>query len=417
MPSLTFVVTPASASSYPRSSTTSMSTTIQPVLSDKSIDDHLKYLSHLIGNVATWRQPYHFVLGNEAADLDSIASAIVFSFSCRHESNIFPVINIPRRHLHLRRDVLLALTLANVNQQSLLFIDDPIVQKSLSPPYNNGKSLAISLVDHNSLAPHQTQLSDFVIAVIDHHEDDHMFESANPRIIDRVGSCASLIAEFELKRNSQNLSNITPAAAVLLLCAILLDCHNMDKAVGKGTVRDNSAIEKLMVDAQFTTQIQRDDLFNKLITARADISNMTAVDLLRKDVKIVNVSKINVAICSVGVQPADLVKRAGDQGLQNDVHELSKMWMVDAVIVMLAFQTDNAMFTRKILISRGGVGNYIAKQLRDTEDDVLQLEDGYVRDGNNVEFSQFHYLSQRNAKASRKVVLPVVKSILSSFHP
>jgi inorganic pyrophosphatase/exopolyphosphatase len=34
------------------------------------------------------------------------------------------------------------------------------------------KQLSIILVDHNKLAPHQNYLSDYVIGIVDHHEDE-----------------------------------------------------------------------------------------------------------------------------------------------------------------------------------------------------------------------------------------------------
>lgn len=66
---------------------------------------------------------------------------------------------------------------------------------------------------------------------------------------------------------------------------------------------------------------------------------------------------------------------------------------------------NEGIYSRDLLVLRGGIGDSIVQRLLGSERDVLQLEQ-------RSEVEGFHSFHQRNTKASRKIVMPIVKNIL-----
>lgn len=358
-------------------------------VNDTSLNRHLKSCKEV--NNPSLAKP-NIILGNEAADLDSIACTVVLSF-ISHQPTV-PVINIKRSELHLRRDAVNALRAAGVDLSNLNFIDDSQIV------LENANS--ITLVDHNALAPHQAQFAPLVTALIDHHVDENSFPNARPRTINKVGSCATLLAEHALHRKPSDMSLLQPSVVLLLISAILLDCHNMSPEIGKATSRDKAAIKSLVEIAQIS-ESQTDTLFTLLYAARTNVTGFTAIDLMRKDAKIVHAKGHRVGICSIGISFTDLLSRS-KTSVQNAVEEIATDWAVDCIILMLGYSS-NDTYTRKLLISRSVIGDFIANALKGPEADTLQLDCTEHLPG-------FHAFHQHNVKASRKVVLPICKAIL-----
>ena len=81
----------------------------------------------------------HFVVGNEAADLDSIACAIAFAFFERDQTWV-PVVQARRDDLRLRRENLAVLERCGIEASSLCCLDE-------LPTMSRDKHVV--LVDHN----------------------------------------------------------------------------------------------------------------------------------------------------------------------------------------------------------------------------------------------------------------------------
>lgn len=158
-----------------------------------------------------------FVTGNESADMDSCVSAILCSYyytmalekgeAPKHDfhfnpSIVIPLINIPRADLILRPDITFVLKSSGYSLGSVAFLDDfaPKINKAAKtvvPSYFSTKAF-VMLVDHNSLdgATKQLFTADRVVAVLDHHADDGVYPTANPRVIKLAGSCISLVTTY-----------------------------------------------------------------------------------------------------------------------------------------------------------------------------------------------------------------------------
>lgn len=318
-----------------------------------------------------------------------------------------PVLNLNRDDVRLRPDVILALRNSNIDVQNLYFLDDPGVPKAMD------EAPAITIVDHNNPSANQSSLSPRVVGIIDHHADERLFQNVNPRTIVKTGSCATLVSEYALQLRDDDSAERTegllcsPACALLLLSAILLDCINMDNSSGKSTPRDVQAAEYLTSLAGLTVR-ERDDLFRSLLRARSDISQFSALDLLRKDAKIVKVGRDSVIISSVPTRIDDLDSRA-DSRLADFVKQFAGEREMSAVVIMLGFSHDG-VFARDLVVSTGPVGDELAFRLEnDEEAKSLQLKPATEK------LEGLHCFHQLNTKASRKAVLPVIKSFMSSI--
>ena len=323
-----------------------------------------------------------FVLGNESADLDSIVCSICVARARKG----YAIMNTTRTELPLRRDVTKCFALCNVTDE-VTFADEVNVEDKDE----------IVLVDHNALAVHQQDWTRFVSGVIDHHEDEGVFLEAKPRVIEKTGSCATLVSEV-LKD-----AVIDESSARLLLCAILQDSSNMQPG-GKGVPRDGAAIERLAGPAGWDAT-RRAEVYEVLKQAKKDTSGMSVLDLLRKDAKTIEGGGVKVVVCSVGMSWDEL------QGRGDVAEKMMEMkGVADCVIVMNSF--GGKKHQRQLNVLGNSVGRRIAPLLR--QEEILQLEAVASRDGS--ELDQVVRFEQRNAKASRKIVAPVLRRVLLELH-
>jgi exopolyphosphatase len=218
------------------------------------------------------------VIGNEAADLDSMVSAILYgqlASACRAPSAslVVPVINCPRGDFALRTEAVYLFAVLGIDLDALLFIDEI----NLKLLHRAGR-LRLSLVDHNILCTDQAMYVDAVEAIIDHHVDGGLCPQAKPRRIEPVGSAATLVAEAVLRDRPTLLD---AGSATLLLGTILLDTVNLDPAAERVTTKDRAIAARLGEVAA----LDADDLFATLQAEKFNLSALGTEDLLRKDYK------------------------------------------------------------------------------------------------------------------------------------
>jgi len=202
---------------------------------------------------------YHISIGNEAGDADSILSSLSLSYvnslskkdTCNSADEItsLPLVSINRNDLSLRRDVLIILEMAGIDAKELIFLDDEIFQTVAK---DDSIRKQITLVDHNKLRYDLRSLKNDVVEILDHHKDEGDCESVEGKVRNiafdgntaLVGSTCTLITErlMELENNSK----VDTGLGLVLLAVILLDTMNMSKEAGKGSARDQVAVDFLM---------------------------------------------------------------------------------------------------------------------------------------------------------------------------
>lgn len=183
------------------------------------------------------------IMGNEAGDLDSAASAIAMSylltyypefgsqFGFQAETMYAPLIQTPRPSLSQRRENLMVYDALDIPVDSLLCVDDLGPDPQLSDRLSLHKHMTFGIVDHARLGPEWGEKKP-VELVVDHHEDENAHENARLRIVrspsnDPVGSCSSIVTNLFEQAAKQTDQRINRDVADLLLSAILLDTKNV----------------------------------------------------------------------------------------------------------------------------------------------------------------------------------------------
>lgn len=157
---------------------------------------------------------HRIVIGNQAADLDSIVSSISLSYYLSNKNpsaSYIPVINSTKSVLKSKKECMFLIDYFAINFDDLIFINE----------FHNKEITHVALVDHNELDNQEMSLnfSNLISIVIDHHLDKNLFLNANPRIVDTsAGSNATLIAEL-IKED------LNESFASMLVLPILFDTN------------------------------------------------------------------------------------------------------------------------------------------------------------------------------------------------
>ncbi|KAK0372739.1 exopolyphosphatase [Colletotrichum limetticola] len=229
--------------------------------------------------------PLTLVVGNESADLDSLCSAVVYAYLRSHAAPHtlhIPISNLPRDDLKLRPEMTAALAHAKLKPSDLLTLDE--IPQDLA-----AKDSRWVLIDHNALTGDLAKkYGSSVVGCVDHHADDHKVPQDTgdePRVVEKCGSCASLVVEYcrsaweDLAKSETGASDVDEHLARLSLAAILIDTTNLESK-DKTTEKDTSAVSFL---EKFTSG--RDAFFDEISAVKEDISSLGFRDVFRKDYK------------------------------------------------------------------------------------------------------------------------------------
>ena len=274
-----------------------------------------------------------------------------------------PLSNLPKDDLDLRPELRPVLSRASIKVGDLLTLSDlpPSCQRvsALDPL----KTRWI-LVDHNAL---QGELGkDYhkqVVGVIDHHDEENQVPKNcgdEPRIITKSGSCTSLVIEYCKETwNGLSKSSIVETAAwdgelaYLALAPILIDTTNL-KDTSKVTPTDTAAVKYLESRiAASSAKYNRDDYFNEISIAKADIGYLSMRDILRKDYKQWTESgSVNLGISSI-VKPLQfLLKKAesADSALLDSIRTFAADRKLSIYSLMTTSSSESGELARELLV-------------------------------------------------------------------
>ncbi|KAI1327497.1 exopolyphosphatase-like protein [Xylariaceae sp. FL0255] len=386
--------------------------------------------------------PLTFVVGNESADLDSLCSALLLAYfhtytppaaaatkaedrtsttatgipSTGTGSLHIPLCHLRRADLALRPEFAALLQDAGVNSGDVFTFED--IFSSSSPSLQQGgsddKNVRINtesshlptalinpddtrwlLVDHNVMTGVLGRVFGHrVVGCVDHHADEHVISpDAEIRIIEKSGSCASLVldrcreawdaaattAEAKEKGGKERggeLKEIDAQLARLALGPILIDTGNLLDGT-KTTAYDTRAVELAEGKIKAVdTGYERDGFFDRIAALKDDLDGMGFRDVLRKDYKEWSAgngdaasgkSRLHLGTCSVSRSFEYLVdgKAEGDAGVF--LTELAK-WTaekdnncgsdgqganggkMDLVAVFTGFKDTEGQFCRELLV-------------------------------------------------------------------
>ena len=174
------------------------------------------------------------VLGNEGGDLDSITSALTWSYHLMHVSantsepiKAIALLQTPTDALDLRPENKLALHNSQMSSghRDLLNINElPEDPETLS-----AKVKGIVLVDHAE--PLRKWRSAKTLSIFDHHYDPGYAPDAKPRIFEKTASCSTIVARQmldELEKLDEEY-HMPHELLEMILSAIAVDSSGLDK--------------------------------------------------------------------------------------------------------------------------------------------------------------------------------------------
>ncbi len=350
----------------------------------------MSWLKDLKNNFSNDKQ-LTIVMGNEAADLDSMASAVTYAWYLYlndESGNYFPLINIPRADFKLRTEAVYLFKEAGVNIDDLLFTEDIDLDKLKA-----GSNLKLILVDHNKLASSQTGLETVVVGILDHHADEESYPPAAVTDIRPVGSAATLVSELFL---GDQRAAIQKTLGTLLLGTILLDTVNLDPDAGRVTDDDSKAAKEIIEISGLDSK----KLFDKLQFEKFNVSSLGSYDLLRKDYKEWQLGSVKLGIGSVLLPIEDWVSK--DPDIADECDKYLKERKLDVLLAMNAFTSPE--FTRQLVV-------YIPDEsLRTKTVAFLEGSDlGLEKLDVNSSADGCTFYNQKNLGISRKKLQPLLK--------
>ena len=339
-----------------------------------------------------------FVIGNESADLDSMAAAVAYAWHAGRRASdtgapVVPLVNVPRADFKLRTEAVFLFSRAGIDPELLTFIDEI----DLDALAARG-ALQLTLVDHNSLAASQGGLSGAVEGIVDHHKDEGGFPGADPRIIEPVGSSCTLVAEALLREQPDA---VEPGLAELLLGTILLDTVNLDPAAGRVTAKDEEIAGRL----QAIGGVEPRELFDRLQFEKFNVAALDTPDLLRKDYKQYQMGAVRCGMSSVLLPIVQWLDK--DPDLATSLADYAAKNGLGLLLVMNAY-TDPE-FRRELVVwaADAGLRERVLGFLGASELGLVPIAD--PRASAAPEVAMF---AQANAAYSRKKLQPLVQQFL-----
>lgn len=364
-----------------------------------------------------------FVTGNQLADMDSVVSAISYAFFYHQKypskTPFFPLINISKEDLRLRKDIELALSSHDIHGEHLWFLED---LETISG--HTADLIELVLVDHCNLQGElltklYAEKKLVVTGIIDHHADEEVFQDANPRIIHSNGSCSSMVFNYWTLEGVETPKDLVE----LLLAPLLIDTSNMTHKVETEDEKAFSKYKEILQGVSTLSAIPSfEGFYTTLKKAKKDLDGFSAFDLLRKDYKQFHFPSVKgdatVGFSSLGKLLAWILKKYSTAEFVGALEDISKAFHLDVLVMTTSYtKKENDEYTREFGLFR--------KDLR--FDDIpqyagpLDLNDNVYGGQKTVdaikqvqERASFNAYNQANVQASRKQVVPIVKDIIES---
>lgn len=342
-------------------------------------------------------------------DLDSITSSIVYAYlrssspsrpTNRHTSDAsriyIPLLNIRRDDVNIRTELLALLPHANIEASQLITLDD-LQEGDATDPRDlplAPESTRWILVDHNALQGSLgRQYSNRVVGCIDHHDEEDKVPrdtGDEPRIIEKCGSCTSLVVNYcrkywselsaaamssgaangqddaaEASEDANVRTTWNAQVAKLALASIVIDTSNL-KSEDKTKKVDIDAVEYLsaMLDLdnlKHGTPFDREKFFKGISKAKGDLDGLALRDILRKDYKQWTQKEGKMLGISSVVKPISyLVEKAGSEAkggsslpadaFQKSVRDFGRDRDLAVYAMMTTSKSSSGIFQRELLV-------------------------------------------------------------------
>ncbi len=394
-------------------------------------------------------QKITLVIGNESADLDSFTSSVFYAYirSCSPPRDAFtplyiPVTNIPAADIRLRPEFLAVCRQANIETTHLITLDDLPAFTSLGEKLKPENTKWI-IVDHNKL---QGTLGEIYAArvggVVDHHEEEHAVPQdtgSEPRIVEKCGSCQSLVVRYcrdawdQLSSSSlsaahaQGDSLVNDSAvstlwdaqlAQLALASILIDTTNLT-AKAKVEPADVEAVEyletKINLSPKHAVTYDRQKYYSEINAAKKDIDHLELSDILRKDYKQWDEGGKKLGISSVVKPIRWLIEKAGQEAsFSQAIQDFTESRNLSIYAIMTTSTNDRGQFERELLLhvpDSASVSS--AERFIDAAEQALGLEERQSANAQSSTGIWRKVWMQRELGKSRKQVAPLLRKAMN----
>ncbi|KAJ5512181.1 hypothetical protein N7463_001733 [Penicillium fimorum] len=366
---------------------------------------HLKFLSGALS------EPPIYVIGNPSADLDSIVSAIIYSYCANNGLPVktprphIPLLNLPNfpagTELYRLRPEFSAALWSSTNFPALKseeqfentlqsagdFLREHVITvadfaQSLEDQHVWKQILTdATLVDWNAFPrPSKTDkgsgsltglpgVTFRTVGCIDHHVDENYMPSTDelpqgqPMIIQPgPGSCVSLITRELQQRKLWDTSPEMVQVAKLALSAVLIDTSNLT-AEGKVTDVDRMAVEFLrsQIEGESQGDWELEKFYKSILYAKQNSLDLLTMDeVLDRDYKDWTETSqssgktVKMGFCSAVKPMRWIVQKAGSPEKFLDAVRLFASSVekdLDVLVVMTAFTGTNDKFCRELFVS------------------------------------------------------------------
>lgn len=343
------------------------------------------------------------IFGNEAADLDSVVSAIGLAWVLGNGNNpcsALPLIPTKRDDFRLKTESRWVLSQTGIDTENLFFLDDIQPLETLI-----SRVRGFALVDHNRPANGFLKYEEKIKFIMDHHEDLKLYPYALGRI-EPVGSCATLVGEDLIKASKDPAKKIPKSLAAILLGAILIDTVNLDPKAGRMTPRDQLVADHLTP----ISGLDPDKFYQGIRAAKSDISEMNTRDLLRRDCKTFQFNKVSCTVASV---PLDLEKwMVRDMDLAKGIESYAKEVQADILMTMNTQRMPEFSRGISVFCKSPVLFTTISAMLAFNLDlEIITPPQGFA-------CGDVHFFRQGNLSLSRKKLEPILDQYFSKLeHP
>ncbi|KAE8380820.1 hypothetical protein BDV26DRAFT_119780 [Aspergillus bertholletiae] len=369
-----------------------------------SLQAHRRFLSGTL----TRAEALIYVIGNPSADLDSIISTITYSYFANNtDRHHVPLINLPNvpsgsELRRLRPEFVKALWLSThppgrgeepweetpesagaILRDHILTVADFNAHMKENGRYNEEHQIGADaiLIDWNALPigtadgqKGKGRLDGLptvefnVIGCIDHHQDDgFLHPGVEPKVIEKSGSCASLVihalnkgglwSEGRAEEGQTPRMAAEEKVASLAVVPVLIDTANLT-AKDKVTQFDIQAVDFLTTRFNKDT-IDSNKLYTQVLEAKQNSLDLLTVDeILDRDYKQWTEtpprepgSPINIGFCSMVRSIPWVVRKAGSpQEFLDAVYGFAAKRELGVVVVMTAFSSGDDKFHRELFV-------------------------------------------------------------------
>lgn len=320
--------------------------------------------------------------------------------SKQDETTLFiPLIKVPKADLALRPELAYVMGLIHLDHQKLVCIDEITLDQNAS----------VVLVDHNHLTPPLSQYDNQVIGVLDHHVDEHFYQSAPLRRVEMVGSCVTLVLEHFPDHLWTNNKEI----AQLALGPLLVDTVNLKWELGRTTELDVAVYHKLIgllyqvqadsSSASASSTSLTDDYFKAIEKVKSQVDTMSSYDILRRDYKEFVVDGYRIGTSAVTWHFRAWAERNSAEEIKQAAIDYANKRQLDMEVIFTAFD-HNGEYRRQLAVF------VMQPKLQIVQDNLEKNSD--IQLNPIKEFNIAGFYDQGNIRMSRKQVWPLLKQLI-----